>query len=363
MSEERTETNRERVMWLIRLPEVFRDEEPMVLAGLGVERVKRLGRDYVLVRVAGTGLDLQDLSVSKYVAWNLPVDHSWPCSPKKVEGFIEKAAQSLAGKFGGMGLQGVFVGCLDAGEPDQYHRKLASNLRGRMLQVFGDRIGGVKEAEAQDRTQKSLFVLVGKEGLFAGVSSPRVSGGYYPGGTKFIKQSSPDVISRAGAKVVEALHVLSLYRDVPAVGGHWLELGASPGGMTMELLQRGYRVTAVDRAPLDERVLKMPGLAAVVGDAGQFRIAAGDVYDAILSDMNGVPEEAMRNVLRFVRALREGGVVIFTLKTAGCEGDEAICQVQGRVERMAEEAGLRLVGLRHLTYNRREFTYFWEKSS
>ena len=78
----------------------------------------------------------------------------------------------------------------------------------------------------------NLFCLVGKEGLFCGLQSPAASNGFYPGGTKFIRQNTPDTISRAGAKIAEALHYLQLKKTPPPAGSQWLELGASPGGMT-----------------------------------------------------------------------------------------------------------------------------------
>ena len=45
--------------------------------------------------------------------------------------------------------------------------------------------------------------------------------------------------------------------------------------MTAELLARGYRVTAVDRAPLDRRLENAPGLRMVLADAATFQPGAG----------------------------------------------------------------------------------------
>jgi 23S rRNA (cytidine2498-2'-O)-methyltransferase len=47
----------------------------------------------------------------------------------------------------------------------------------------------------------------------------------------------------------------------PAPGARCLDLGASPGGWTWALAQLGAAVTAVDKAPLEPRVLAMPGVA------------------------------------------------------------------------------------------------------
>ncbi len=121
--------------------------------------------------------------------------------------------------------------------------------------------------EDQDPEAATLFAFVGKEGLYAGMQSPRLSNGFFPGGSRYLAQDEPETISRAGAKIAEALHYLRLHCPVPPPGAHWLELGACPGGMTSELLARGQRVTAIDRAPLDPRLDGRAGLTFVLGDA------------------------------------------------------------------------------------------------
>ena len=66
---------------------------------------------------------------------------------------------------------------------------------------------------------------------------------------------------------------------------HWLDLGASPGGMTSELLARGHRVTAVDRAPLDARLRHANGLIFAQEDVAAFRPRTDMVFDAIVCDL------------------------------------------------------------------------------
>ena len=292
--------------------------------------------------------------------WNLPVHHSWPCCPPEIPGFIEKAAQALARKFGASEPQAVIVGALEAGGSNRYYRTLASNLRGRTLQLFPAAVAALRDAEAQASRAPSLFCLVGKEGLFCGLQSPKDSNGFYPGGTKFIRQNAPDTISRAGAKIAEALHHLQLDRPVPAPGSHWLELGASPGGMTAELLDRGYRVSAVDRAPLDARLENARGLQSVVADAAMFQPPLGTTYDALLSDMNGDPLESIAQVIRLAKHLRPGGLVVFTLKLPGVTTFAETNALETAVVDAAAAAGLRVFARTHLSYNRHEFTLFFD---
>lgn len=336
------------------------DSEREILGALQAVLVKRLGRDYCLVRCIDPEL-IHGLGMSKFVSWNLPVHHSWPCNPQETPGFIEKAAQALMRKFEAARPQALMIGALDAGASNRYYRTLASNLRGRALQIFPSAVSEIREAEEQSPESPTLFCLIGKEGLFCGLQCPRSCGGFHPGGTRFIRQNTPETISRAGAKIAGALHQLRLYRPVPATGVHWLELGASPGGMTAELLNRGYRVTAVDRAPLDARLIGAPGLRAVMGDATSFEPAKSEWYDAILSDMNGDALDSIKRVVRLSSRLKPGGIVVFTLKTAGVSGYEALNTLETSVVSVAAGADLERIACVHLAYNRHEFTLFFER--
>ena len=344
--------------WLVRIPEVFDGVAEEVLQRMGAVLKKRLGQEYYLIDVPSADAVL-DSDVTKFLLWNLPMEHTWPCDPRKMELFIEKAAQTLAKKFGDRKPQGIFIGQLNPGSPDRYYKSVASNLRGRALQLFEGL--SASEVEAQDPGKETLFCLVGKEGLFCGMQSPRSANGLFPGGSKFIDQSSADTVSRAGAKIAEALHYLLMYREPMKKGSHWVELGACPGGMTAELLKREQRVTAIDRAPLDKRLQQKPGVKFILAEVATFEPPPGTIYDAVLSDLNGPPAESIGHVIRLLGALREGGLVVFTLKVPRVEKVDGTCAMFQAIVERAEDAGLRLFAQTHLTYNRHEFTLFFEK--
>ena len=345
--------------WLVRIPEVFVEWRDEILQGLGAESMKRLGKDYDVIRLSDPSV-LFDSDAAKFLSWKLPIDHSWPCNPAKTDSFVEKAAQALAKKFADESLQAVLTSALDPSSSNRYYRTLASNLRGRALQLFPDQVAQQSDVEGQHPKEPSLFCFVGKEGLFAGMQTPLLSGGFHAGGTKFIKQSAPEVISRAGAKLAEALHHLLLLQPMPPTGSHWLELGASPGGMTAELLARDYQVTAIDRAPLDARLKNAKGLTAIVGDAASFHPPSGVRYDAILSDMNGDASHSLAHVIRLSRYAKPSAVVIFTVKLPGSATYGEVNEKVASVITDARKGGLRLLQCKHLTYNRMEFTCFFQ---
>lgn len=344
--------------WLVRLPGLFDGLAEEVLASLGAVSVKRLGQEYHWIRLSRPAA-LRESEASIFLRWNLPLEHAWPCQPAKIEGFIEKAAQTLRSKFGDRAPQGVFVGALHPTSPDRYFRHLAANLRGRLVSLFPELTA--KTVEDQDPDRATLFVLVGKEGLYAGMATPREANGFYPGGSRYIAQHESDTISRAGAKIAEAIHYLRLHRPPFAAGSHWLELGACPGGMTSELLARGQRVTAIDRAPLDPRLAGKAGLTFVLDDVARFEAPPGVVYDAMLDDMNGPPEESIAEVARLSRFLKPGGVIVFTLKVPRIENVSGPVTLLRETIRTASHADLHLIARTHLTYNRHEFTLFFER--
>lgn len=343
--------------WLVRIPEIFEGIADDVLRRFGAISSTRLGQDYYLIKTA-TPAAIQQSEAAKFARWNLPMEHTWPCNAQKMDGFIEKAAQTLLKKFGDRRPQGIFIGTLHPTSPDKYYKGLASNLRGRVLQLFPKL--SATTVEEQDPTAETLYCLVGKEGLFCGMQSPRASNGLYAGGSKYIDQDAPDTISRAGAKIAEALHYLLLYRPPMKEGSHWLELGACPGGMTSELLARGQRVTAIDRAPLDKRLEGREGLKFFLEDVAAFEPKAGTTYDALLCDMNGPPEESIEQVIRLSRFLKKSGLIVFTLKVPRIDSLEEPNELFRLIVSMTEAAGLKLFAQTHLTYNRHEFTLLLE---
>ncbi len=307
--------------WLVRIGEVFGPWVPELLAATGARSAKPLGGGFHLLdEISGERLD--DPVAGRFIRWRLPLHHLWPCQPARMTDFIEKAAREISRKFAPAHPQMLLVGALDPGSPDPYFKRLATNLRGRAMQLLPPPAAAT--ADAQDPAEPSLFCLVGKPGLFCGMASPRACGGFYPGGSRFIRQKDGTTLSRAGAKVAEALHHFRLYRPLPPAGAHWLDVGASPGGITAELLAKGYRVTA------------------------------------LVCDLNGDPRDAMRQLARLRRALVPGAWLIFTFKTAGADNPGAIAGLAAATRSVANAAGLALVAETHLTYNRKEFTWLLE---
>ena len=347
---------------LVRISKNFEHFADDIITDLGATLTKRLGQEYFLLKCHNPNT-MTNSDAARYIRWNLVMDHAWPCRPEKMKDFIEKAAQALFQKFGGRNLQGVFIGVLEASSTHHPYKSLASNLRGRTLQLFTNKLAAFKNVEEQAPRTISLFGLVGKEGLYCGVRSPLQANGFYPGGTKFISQKAPHTISRAGAKIAEALHYLKLHQTLPAKGSHWLELGACPGGMTSELLERGYQVTAIDRAPLDERLKGRKGLSFKKVDVARYNPVPQTQFDSLLCDMNGDVQVSLKQVIRLSKNLIPGGLILFTLKTHGATTFKECNLLYHEAVKGANAGGLEQIACTHLTYNRHEFTLFLKKTN
>ena len=95
----------------------------------------------------------------------------------------------------------------------------------------------------------------------------------WPGGVPAIAVP-PRMISRAYLKIVEALE----WSKLPlAAGDRCVEIGSSPGGSCLALLERGLVVTGIDPAEMDPPVLAHPGFTHV-------RARAKDVKRSVFRD-------------------------------------------------------------------------------
>jgi 23S rRNA (cytidine2498-2'-O)-methyltransferase len=150
-----------------------------------------------------------------------------------------------------------------------------------------------------------------------GMHTHHASHGPWPGGVPYAPPP-PHSPSRAWSKVEEALYWADLE---PRIGEIAVEIGAAPGGATLNLLDRGLEVHGIDPGAM------APNVAAFHGPHGNrfihHHVPAAEVdaralprhYQWLLLDVNLAPMVALRYVERFV-ALAHGGLraALLTLK-------------------------------------------------
>jgi 23S rRNA (cytidine2498-2'-O)-methyltransferase len=96
--------------------------------------------------------------------------------------------------------------------------------------------------------------------------------------------------SRAYLKLWE---LFTIHGFVPSRGQRVIDLGSSPGGWTWVLQQVGCKVVSVDKAELDEKIKKLPGIESLKKDA--FKLSPDDVgpVDWLFSDIICYPEKLL----------------------------------------------------------------------
>ncbi|WP_212755253.1 RlmE/FtsJ family methyltransferase [Flexivirga aerilata] len=153
-------------------------------------------------------------------------------------------------------------------------------------------------------------VCIGAERVVAGVNPTDVSLVDWAGG-RIRFATRPEQVSRAEFKLEELFGFVG-----EPVGSTAVDLGASPGGWTRILADRGFAtIHAVDPAELDQRVLDLPGVQHHQQTAGDFvKDWDGEPVDLIVNDMRMVPQLTAHTMVEAARLLRPGGQAVITLK-------------------------------------------------
>ncbi len=134
--------------------------------------------------------------------------------------------------------------------------------------------------------------------------------------------------------------------ELPNAGEHLLDMGACPGGWTWVLQSFGGKVTAVDKAPLEERIATLPGVEVLQESAFGLDPARLPKVDWFFSDIICYPER----LLELVKRWHKHGVRKFvcTIKFQGPTDHTA-------TQRFIDELGGRVI---HQHHNKHEVTWY-----
>ncbi|HWN36957.1 MAG TPA: SAM-dependent methyltransferase [Gammaproteobacteria bacterium] len=169
----------------------------------------------------------------------------------------------------------------------------------------------------------------------------------WPGGVPTIALPAR-LISRAYLKIVEALE----WSELPiAAGDRCVEIGSSPGGSCLALLERGLHVTGIDPAEMDAEVLAHPGFTHVRARAKDVKRSVFRDCRWLVMDANVAPSytlDTLDGVLTQAGARPEG--LVLTLKLT----DPALAGKLPQLTERIRRHGYRRVRMRQLAFNRRE---------
>jgi 23S rRNA (cytidine2498-2'-O)-methyltransferase len=169
----------------------------------------------------------------------------------------------------------------------------------------------------------------------------------WPGGVPPI--ALPErLISRAYLKIVEALE----WSELPIrAGDRCVEIGSSPGGSCLALLERGLLVTGIDPAEMDSMVLAHPHFTHVRARAKDVKRDVFRDCRWLVMDANVAPNytlDTLDGVLTAGGARPEG--LVLTLKLT----DPALAGELPSIAERIRGHGYRHVRMRQLAFNRQE---------
>jgi 23S rRNA (cytidine2498-2'-O)-methyltransferase len=196
---------------------------------------------------------------------------------------------------------------------------IRESLRERLKKVRRVLLRSLEEGTAPLQAGHSLvqlFLTAPDQGLLSVAVSPlafacRAVISSYPLGELpvAVDKAAP---SRAFAKLVEA--ELRLGHAIQK-GETVVDLGAAPGSWSYVALERGARVTAVDRSALREDLMQHPQLTFRATDAFKFKPDALPV-DWLICDVIAAPERNIELLLEWVRERRARKFIV-TVKFKG----------------------------------------------
>ncbi|MCA9223440.1 MAG: hypothetical protein KDA71_24165 [Planctomycetales bacterium] len=191
-------------------------------------------------------------------------------------------------------------------------------------------------------------VLVDPQEWWLGVHEASSIPARWPGGACPLDYASPGV-SRAYLKMYEALEWSRMpvrARDLCA------EIGSSPGGSCLALLDRGLRVLGIDPAEMDEEVLSHPNFTHIRKRGRDVRRRDFSEVRWLMTDINVAPKYTLDTVEEIVThdSVRVQGMLL-TLKLTDWELAEQIPALLDRIRGW----GFGYTRARQLAFNRREF--------
>ncbi len=255
---------------------------------------------------------------------------------------IAKAARSLGKDFASLWIE--MPDTNDGKALATLTRPLAPHLEKGLAKA------GVRFDDPQAAERLHVF-FVGSVACHVGVSSV-ANGSRWPMGIARLRMpgSAP---SRSTLKLAEAFMEFAAGRSFePGTTG--VDLGAAPGGWTWQLVQRGFMVTAVDNAAMDEALMQSGQVKHRRDDGFHYR--PPDPVEWMVCDMVESPSRIARLAARWVAEgwCRE---TIFNLKLPMKKRYEEVVRCRGIIDEALGGRGYYL-RVKQLYHDREEVTAY-----
>ena len=169
----------------------------------------------------------------------------------------------------------------------------------------------------------------------------------FPAGLIQFVEDHENPPSRAYLKLQEALtQCQATFGTMPQAGHRCFDAGACPGGWTWVLVQQGCTVYAVDRSPLDERLMNNQLVEFHKHDAFTLPPEELGAFDWIFSDVICYPERLLEWIHRW-------------LDSGLCKNMVCTIKMQGEIDwkLIQEFEAIPNSRIFHLHYNKHELTW------
>ncbi|HBE70666.1 MAG TPA: SAM-dependent methyltransferase [Planctomycetaceae bacterium] len=169
----------------------------------------------------------------------------------------------------------------------------------------------------------------------------------HPGGV-FRLPNPPEIVSRAYLKMAEAL----MWSEFPIkAGDRFVEIGSSPGGACQRLLDLGLKVTGVDPAEMDPRVLQHPNFEHWRAKSSAIKRKQFRPFRWLAADANVAPTytlDAVEDIVQHPTNRLRG--LLLTLKMTNPEVAKQFAAFRNRIKQW----GFDRIQIRQLASNRNE---------
>ncbi|WP_151736467.1 SAM-dependent methyltransferase [Paenibacillus tengchongensis] len=223
---------------------------------------------------------------------------------------------------------------------------------GELREWLQKRISGLGADFTVQEPAWVVSVYADGDALYAGVSRPEDNLSDWNGGMiRFRKEDGQ--ISRAKFKLMEAEKEFA----IPFDGfRNALDIGASPGGWTSFLLERGLSVTAVDPALMHESLRSHPRLKILRKNAGEVKFRDNE-FDLLVCDMSWSPKLMAKLVSGLLYSLMPGGTAVVTVKLMHKKPMAVIKEIIA----LFEDNRMQVQRAKQLFHNRDEITLYMIK--
>ncbi len=161
-----------------------------------------------------------------------------------------------------------------------------------------------------------------------------------------------DLISRASLKLEEAFETF----NIPNSYSRAVDLGASPGGWTKVLADRGMKVYAVDPAKLDDRLKGYKKVKFFNMLSQEFVSTVKDEFDFIVNDMKMDVVKSAEITCELAKVMEDGALGIMTFKLPEKKQKGKILD---GIRALSKE--YEVIKVKQLFHNRQEVTVLFKK--